>query len=52
MAGRDLLERFLKTKGISVLKPEVTGVNTITGSNIEDVQLFYRLLKDLIVKIN
>lgn len=50
MAGRDWLDGFLKRNGISVRKPEATSVNRITAFNKEEVQLFYRLLGDLMDK--
>uniref|UniRef100_A0A2A4K2E5 HTH CENPB-type domain-containing protein n=1 Tax=Heliothis virescens TaxID=7102 RepID=A0A2A4K2E5_HELVI len=50
MAGRDWLEGFLKRNNISIRKPEATSINRITAFNKEEVQLFYKLLGDLIDK--
>ncbi|CAG4958811.1 unnamed protein product [Colias eurytheme] len=47
MAGRDWLEGFLKRNNISIRKPEATSINRRTALNNEEVQLFYKLLGDL-----
>ncbi|GBP19533.1 Pogo transposable element with KRAB domain [Eumeta japonica] len=50
MAGRDWLDGFLKRNSISVRKPKATSINRITTFSKEEVQLFYRLLVDLMNK--
>lgn len=47
MAGRDWLNAFMLRNNISIRKPEATSINRITAFNKEEVQLFYKLLGEM-----
>ncbi|XP_030037458.2 uncharacterized protein LOC115452977 [Manduca sexta] len=50
MAGRDWLTAFMARNNISVRKPEATSINRITAFNKEEVQLFFKLLEEIMEK--
>lgn len=50
MAGRDWLKAFMIRNNISVRKPEPTSINRITAFNRTEVQLFFKLLGELMEK--
>ncbi|CAG4961125.1 unnamed protein product [Colias eurytheme] len=47
MAGRNWLTAFMARNNISVRKPEATSINRITAFNKEEVQLFFKLLEEI-----